>query len=96
VQLVIADTGPLNYLILIGQVDLLPALFEKIVLPATVLGELTSRKAPASVQTWSAALPAWLEVRETPTEVAKDASLDTIDAGERAAIVLAACLGACC
>jgi len=29
VQLVIADTGPVNYLILIGHIDVLPALFEK-------------------------------------------------------------------
>jgi len=35
VRLVIADTGPVNYLILIGQIDILPALFEKVILPAT-------------------------------------------------------------
>jgi predicted nucleic acid-binding protein len=29
VQLVVADTGPINYLILIGHIDLLPQLFEK-------------------------------------------------------------------
>jgi predicted nucleic acid-binding protein len=34
VQLVIADTGPVNYLILIGHIDVLPALFEKVILPA--------------------------------------------------------------
>jgi len=28
-RLVVADTSPLNYLVLIGQVDLLPSLFEK-------------------------------------------------------------------
>jgi predicted nucleic acid-binding protein len=33
VQLVIADTGPVNYLILIGHIDVLPALFEKVILP---------------------------------------------------------------
>ena len=39
-RLVIADTGPLNYLILIGHIDLLPVLFEKVVLPASVQSEL--------------------------------------------------------
>jgi predicted nucleic acid-binding protein len=34
VRLVVSDTGPLNYLILIGEIGLLPALFEKVVLPA--------------------------------------------------------------
>jgi len=43
VRLVIADTGPVNYLILIGSIDLLPALFEKIILPAAVQSELSSR-----------------------------------------------------
>jgi len=30
VRLVIADTGPLNYLILIGSIELLPILFENV------------------------------------------------------------------
>jgi len=34
--------GPLNYLILIGQIGLLPALFEKVVLPIPVQSELAS------------------------------------------------------
>ncbi len=33
-QLVIADTGPINYLILIGHIGILPALCEKVILPA--------------------------------------------------------------
>lgn len=45
-RLVIADTGPLHYLILIGHIDLLPVLFEKVLLPATVQSELASGKAP--------------------------------------------------
>jgi len=49
VRLVIADTGPLNYLILIEGVNLLPVLFEKVVLPATVQGELASGRAPLLV-----------------------------------------------
>jgi predicted nucleic acid-binding protein len=34
VRLVIADTGPVNYLILIGHIDLLPRVFERVILPA--------------------------------------------------------------
>jgi hypothetical protein len=34
VQLVIADTGPINYLVLIGHIGILPALFRKVILPA--------------------------------------------------------------
>ena len=42
-RLVIADTGPLNYLILIGHVHLLPLLFEKVVLPTSLSPELEKR-----------------------------------------------------
>jgi len=94
VRLVIADTGPLNYLILIGHIDLLPVLFEKVVLPATVQSELASGKAPFFVRHWVGNLPAWLEVRDAPLSQAEDASLKGIDAGERAAIQLAASLHA--
>ena len=63
-RLVIADTGPVNYLILIGHVELLPALFDRVVLPDAVQRELTSVKAPSIVRQWMEALPVWLEVRE--------------------------------
>jgi len=89
VRLVIADTGPLNYLILIGHVDLLRVLFEKVLLPIAVQRELLSSKAPAVIQNWIASPPAWLEVREAPRNPADDASLMGIDAGEKEAIQLA-------
>lgn len=93
-RLVIADTGPLNYLILIGYIDLLPALFEKVALPTTVQSELASSKAPPLVRHWISNLPAWLDVRDAPLGQAEDASLKGIDAGERAAIQLAVSLNA--
>jgi predicted nucleic acid-binding protein len=92
VRLVIADTGPLNYLILIGHIDLVPVLFEKVVLPTTVQSELASSKAPPFVRHWIANRPAWVEVREAPLSQVEDASLKGIDAGEKAAIQLAVSL----
>jgi predicted nucleic acid-binding protein len=94
VRLVIADTGPLNYLILIGQIDLLPLLFERVVLPDAVQGELASHKAPPPVRHWIASLPAWVEVRLAPLSQAEDSALEGIDAGEKAAIQLAVSLHA--
>jgi len=94
VRLVIADTGPLNYLILIGHIDLLPVLFERVVLPTTVQTELASQKAPLFVRHWIANRPAWVEVREAPLSQVEDAWLKGIDAGEKAAIQLAASLHA--
>jgi predicted nucleic acid-binding protein len=94
VRLVIADTGPLNYLILIGCIDVLPSLFTKVVLPVTVQGELSSGKAPAKVRHWITNSPDWIEVCESPLSDADDVSLKEIDAGEKAAIQLSISLKA--
>ena len=74
-RLVIADTGPLNYLVLIGLIDLLPALFEKVLIPTAVRSELASSNAPSAVRLWVANFPFWLEVRDAPISQAEDASL---------------------
>ncbi len=39
-QLVVADTGPLHYLVLTGDVALLPKLFERVLAPQAVYEEL--------------------------------------------------------
>jgi predicted nucleic acid-binding protein len=83
---VIADTSPINYLILIGQIDILPLLYTHLVIPWDVYTELTDIGAPLQVRRWAAQLPAWLEVRQSPD---RDASLMDLDAGESAAIALA-------
>jgi predicted nucleic acid-binding protein len=46
VRVVIADTGPVNYLILIGRIDLIPRLFQKVILPTAVQDELIDIAAP--------------------------------------------------
>ncbi len=87
-QLVIADTGPVNYLILIGHIDILPVLFEKVILPAAVQIELTDLNTPLPVPNWIAAHPSWVEVRHTANPVS-DVSLAGLGDGEIAAITLA-------
>jgi predicted nucleic acid-binding protein len=87
--LVIADTGPVNYLILIGHVDLLPRLFQRIVLPAVVKEELTDIGAPEPVRAWIGSPPAWLEIMDTPGP-----GPATLDDGEAAVIALAISLHA--
>lgn len=93
-RLVIADTGPINYLVLIERIDLLPALFQKVILPSAVQRELDDRETPPSVRDWIANPPAWVEVRETPVRYFDDESLKGLDEGEQAAIALAAALNA--
>jgi len=94
VRLVIADTGPINYLVLIEHVDLLPALFEKVILPSAVQAELTDPDTPPSVRNWIADPPSWLEVRETPSRQFGQAPVEGLDEGEAAAITLAISLDA--
>ena len=86
-QLVIADTGPINYLILIGHTDILPALFQKVILPAVVRDELIHPKAPLAVHQWVANPPLWVEIHQTPH--AHDTTWAKLDAGEEDAIALA-------
>ena len=86
-RLVIADTSPINYLLLIGQIDILPALFEKVILPVAVWEELGHPKAPLAVNNWVAAPPAWIDVRQASH--LRNASSGMLDAGEEAAIALA-------
>lgn len=89
-MIVVADTSPLNYLILIEQTDILPALFGQVVIPRAVCDELLDIGAPAAVRQWMDRLPAWLEVR-TPSRLLE---LKGLDRGERDAIVIAEDIGA--
>jgi len=73
---------------------LLPALFDKVILPSSVQTELTDPDAPPSVRTWIADPPAWLQVHETPRRQSYQASLEGLDEGEAAAIALAISLDA--
>lgn len=42
-MIVIADTGPINYLILIQEIQILPVLYGRILVPASVCDELKHR-----------------------------------------------------
>jgi predicted nucleic acid-binding protein len=61
--IVLSDTSPLNCLILLGHVDVLPALFGEIVVPAAVLGEMNHSGSPQEVHVWVSRPPKWLAVR---------------------------------
>jgi predicted nucleic acid-binding protein len=91
-MIVIADTTPLNYLILIGQDRLLEALYGRVIVPPAVLAELQSQAAPPRVKTWMSRRPDWLEVNDAVFPA--DPSLAHLDAGERDAILLAQTLKA--
>ena len=49
-MIVIADTGPVNYPIPIGEIEILPALFQKVLVPQSVCKELKRPRAPDAVR----------------------------------------------
>jgi len=86
-MIVIADTTPLNYLVLIDRADLLPQLFGRVLIPPAVFNELNQPEASDQVRDWLGNPPAWLQVQSLLSP--PDSSLDHLDAGEREAIALA-------
>lgn len=86
-MIVVADTSPLNYLILIHEIELLPALYERVLIPEEVDQELLRDQAPLAVRKWAASLPAWCEVRSVAASA--NPALSELDPGERDAILLA-------
>ncbi len=83
--IVIADTGPIHYLVLSDLAELLPRLYGAVIIPAAVHRELLHPHAPASVRSWASALPPWAEVRCA----AHPAQFGALGAGEGEAIALA-------
>lgn len=82
---VVSDTSPINYLCSIQAIDLLPLIFEKVIIPPAVFAELRHPKAPASVSDWLNALPRWTTV-QAPLVLEQGMGLDP---GETEAISLA-------
>ncbi len=90
-MIVVADTSPINYLLLINQIDLLPRLFQQIVIPDEVRDEMLNPDAPLILQQWITNPPSWLTVQTVPII---DADFSILDPGEQAAITLAQTLPA--
>lgn len=86
-MIVISDTSPLNYLILIECIDVLPALYGRVVIPDAVLGELQRDNTPQAVKEWIAARPSWIDVRQATLQ--ENDAQSMLGVGEREAISLA-------
>ncbi|HET9225140.1 MAG TPA: DUF3368 domain-containing protein [Thermoanaerobaculia bacterium] len=86
------DTSPICYLLLIGEIELLPALYDRLLVPGAVAGELSHPEAPLLLRSWIADPPAWLEVHSIHSKLSSD--LDRLQLGEREAILLAEEVGA--
>jgi predicted nucleic acid-binding protein len=86
-MIVVADTSPINYLILIEHIEILPAIYGEVLVPQAVIDELQDRDAPSEVCNWLSAPPQWLRISSTTFQA--DPPLDSLDRGERGAILLA-------
>jgi predicted nucleic acid-binding protein len=91
-MIVVADTAPLNYLILIEHISVLEPLYGEVIIPPAVQDEMLAALAPAAVRLWMSNPPQWLEVR-TPSRI-PNLLHPKLDDGEREAICLVQAGGA--
>jgi predicted nucleic acid-binding protein len=84
-MIVVSDTSPINYLILINCVDVLPAIFGQVFTAPAVLQELTHERSPEAIRKWASIPPQWLIVKD-PSNTGIPSLLGP---GETAAIALA-------
>ena len=87
-MIVVADSGPLHYLILLEHIELLRRFYGQVLVPEPVASELSAAGAPAIVREWITKPPTWVDVRPVPPD-AVSMIADDLDLGERAAIALA-------
>jgi predicted nucleic acid-binding protein len=85
--MVVSNTSPLNYLVLIEEIDVLPRLYERVVIPQSVCEELQAAETPEAVRTWILSPPDWLEISSETGSM--DSDLMGLHAGESDAISLA-------
>jgi predicted nucleic acid-binding protein len=91
-MIVVTDTSPLRYLIMLGAEWLLPRLYLRVICPDVVIRECFSHGAPDALRAWAASPPDWLEIRKISATSLQE--LELLDAGERWAIELALSEGA--
>jgi predicted nucleic acid-binding protein len=85
-MIVVSDTSPLNYLVLIEAIDILPELFGQVHVPPAVMQELQHPRTPEAVKDWAQSPPQWLSIRAASVATSPDGRLDP---GEAEAIALA-------
>lgn len=88
-MIVVSDTSPICYLLLINQIDILQNLYKSITIPQAVADELRAFESPPVVKRWSAQPPNWLQIQSITIPSDQEVELGKLDPGEREAILLA-------
>jgi len=83
--IIVADAGPLHYLVLVDCAELLARVFDRVLVPMEVRAELSHRHAPARVRNWIKSAPPWLVVER----VVQLRAITGLHPGEAAALQLA-------
>jgi predicted nucleic acid-binding protein len=78
---------PINYLVLLGHIEILGSLFDRVFVPASVWDEFHHPDAPPPIRDWCAIPLSWFERRSLASE--PEGSLSYLGKGEREAIALA-------
>jgi len=91
-MIAVSDTSPICYLILIGEIDILPKLYSQVLTPPTVIAELLHEDAPEAVRGWAGIIPSWISTQQNAIGVT--AGMEKLQAGEQAAILLAESIAA--
>jgi predicted nucleic acid-binding protein len=87
-MIVVADSGPPHYLILLDQIELLRRFYGEVIIPEAVANELRAAGSPPTVRNWITQPPEWVMVTRVAREQIESIT-DDLDLGERAAIALA-------
>jgi len=91
-MIIVSNTSPLCYLVLIGRANVLAQLYGEIHTTQKILEELRHPNAPPEVRRWAINPPSWLKIHSDPQDL--DPMLATLDPGERTALGLAKHLAA--
>jgi len=83
---VVSDTTPLHYLILVGQESILEKLYGQVTIPQAVLMELSHAAAPVQISNWAKRPPTWVTVAK-PSSIPDQ--FEGLDLGEQQALALA-------
>jgi uncharacterized protein len=86
-MIVVSDTTPIHYLILVREESILPAVFDEVIIPEAVAKEMRHPKAPATVREWIDDPPAWARIEHASPRFLE--RIDGLGRGESAAIAIA-------
>jgi predicted nucleic acid-binding protein len=71
-MLVVSDTSPLCYLLLIGEIQILTQLYHQVLIPKIVQDELLHEESAIVVQNWINDPPGWLIIRNIDISGSQD------------------------